>query len=96
MIFVVRYLEFFASRYVGDVSLKTWHKGLLLMVSSFIVWMLATSLRFWYVLDNHPELGIGEPIWAIDPIVFMIISVPLGIVFFVGFLVIFGDILQDG
>jgi hypothetical protein len=32
------------------------------MVSSFIVWNLTTSLRFWYVIDMRPEIGIGEPI----------------------------------
>jgi hypothetical protein len=63
------------------------------MVCSFIVWKLATSLRFWYVIDIHPELGIGEPIWVIDPMGFMIISVPLGVLFFVGFLAFFGDLL---
>ncbi len=65
------------------------------MVSCFIVWNLATAFRFWYVLDIHPELGIGEPIWVIDSIGFMIISVPLGIGFFIGFLAMFGDILKN-
>ena len=55
--------------------------------------MLTISLRFWYVIDTHPELGIGEPIWVIDPIGFMIISVPLGLVFFIGFLAVFGGLL---
>ena len=41
----------------------------------------------------HPDLGIGEPIWVIDPIGFMIISGPLGILFFIGFLAFFGDLL---
>ncbi|MBY8998760.1 MAG: hypothetical protein KGD60_13620 [Candidatus Thorarchaeota archaeon] len=63
------------------------------MVSSFIVWLLATPLRFWYVIDMHPELGIGEPIWVIDPIGFMIISAPLGLVFFIGLLAVYGDLL---
>ena len=63
------------------------------MISSFIVWNLATSLRFWYVIDMHPELGIGEPIWVIDPIGFMIISAPLALVFFIGLLAFFGDLL---
>ncbi len=65
------------------------------MFSSFIVWRLATSLRFWYVIDLHPELGIGEPIWVIDPIGFMIISVTFGLLFFLGFLAFFGDLLPE-
>ncbi|MFW9833120.1 MAG: hypothetical protein ACFFEK_03940 [Candidatus Thorarchaeota archaeon] len=73
--------------------MKQWHKGLLLMVCSFVFWILTTSFRFWYVIDMHPELGIGEPIWVIDPIGFMIISGPLGILFFIGFLAVFGDLL---
>jgi hypothetical protein len=73
--------------------LKQWLVGLLLMASSFIVWMLATSLRFWHVIDIHPELGIGEPIWVIDPVGFLIISAPTGLVFFIGFLAFFGDLL---
>jgi hypothetical protein len=64
------------------------------MVSIFIVWRLATSFWFWYVIDIHPELGIGEPIWVIDPIGFMMISIPAAIVFLVGSLAVFGDILQ--
>lgn len=63
------------------------------MIASFIVWMLATSYRFWYVIDLNPELGIGEPIWVIDPYGFAIISAPLGIMFFIGFLAFFGDLL---
>lgn len=63
------------------------------MASSFIVWMLATSLRFWHVIDIHPELGIGEPIWVIDPVGFLIISAPTGLVFFIGFLAFVGDLL---
>lgn len=63
------------------------------MVSSFIVWSLATSLRFWYVIDTHPELGIGEPIWVIDSYGFWIISIPLGLLFFIGFVGFFGDLL---
>ncbi len=63
------------------------------MVCSFIVWMLATSLRFWSVIEMHPELGIGEPIWVIDPIGFWTISTPLGLLFFMGFLAFFGDLL---
>ena len=63
------------------------------MFSSFIIWNLVTSFRFWYVSDMHPELGIGEPIWVIDPIGFMIISAPLGLAFFIGLLAFFGDLL---
>jgi len=63
------------------------------MISSFLVWNVATSFRFWYVIDMYPELGIGEPIWVIDPTGFMIISVPFGLLFFVGFLAVFGDFL---
>ena len=75
------------------VCLKQWIKGLLLMISSFFVWSLATSYRFWYVIDMHPELGIGEPIWVIDPIGFLIISVPFGFLFFMGFIAFFGGLL---
>ncbi len=62
------------------------------MISSFIVWLLATPLRFWYVIDMHPELGIGEPIWVIDPIGFLIIVVPTGLVFLLGSVVVFEDL----
>ena len=46
------------------------------------------------MIDTYPELGIGEPIWVIDPIGFIIISTSLGLVFFIGFLAVFGDVLQ--
>ena len=63
------------------------------MVSSFIVWNIATILLFDYIVNVHPELAIGEPIWVIDPAGFMIISAPLGLVFFIGLLAVFGDLL---
>ncbi|MFX1483874.1 MAG: hypothetical protein ACFFCP_11890 [Promethearchaeota archaeon] len=65
------------------------------MVSSFIVWILVIPYRFWYVIDVYPELGIGEPIWVIDPVGFVVISVPFGLLFFIGFLAVFGDLLLD-
>ena len=65
------------------------------MVSSIIVWRLATSFLFWYVIDIHPELGIGEPIWVIDPMGFLIISAPLGLLLLIGFLAVFGDLLEN-
>ena len=76
----------------GCICLKQWHVGLLLMISSFIVWMLATPLRFWYVIDLQPELGIGEPLWVIDPVGFFVISVPLGLLFLLGAVVVFQDL----
>ena len=75
------------------VCLKQWQLGLLLMVSSLVVWNLGTILLFDYIVNVHPELAIGEPIWIIDPIGFMIISVPTGIAFFIGLLAFFGDLL---
>lgn len=63
------------------------------MVSSFVAWIMGISLLFDYIVNVHPELAIGEPIWVIDPIGFMIISVPTGIVFFIGLLTFFGDLL---
>ena len=62
------------------------------MVSSFIAWNMATSIRFWNVIDMHPELGIGEPIWVIDPVGFFIISVPLGLVFLLGTVAVFENL----
>lgn len=62
------------------------------MISSFIVWNLATSILFDYIVNVHPELAIGEPIWVIDPIGFLIISVPTGLVFLFGSVVIFEDL----
>ena len=72
--------------------MKQWHVGLLLMISSFIVWNLATSILFDYIVNVHPELAIGEPIWVIDPIGFLIISVPTGLVFLLGSVVVFEDL----
>lgn len=62
------------------------------MISSFIVWNLATSILFDYIVNVHPELAIGEPIWVIDPIGFLIISVPTGLVFLLGSVVVFEDL----
>ena len=64
------------------------------MLSSFVIWSLATSLLFHYIVSVwHPDQGFGEPIWVIDPIGFMIISVPTGLVFFLGVIAFFQDVL---
>jgi hypothetical protein len=39
--------------------------------------------------------SFGEPIWVIDPIGFMIISVLTGFVFFLGAIASLGDILPE-
>ena len=62
------------------------------MVSSFIVWNIATILLFDYIVNVHPELAIGEPIWVIDPAGFIIISVPTGLVFLLGSVAVFKDL----
>jgi hypothetical protein len=64
------------------------------MLSSFVIWNLATILLFHYIVNVlHPDQGFGEPIWVIDPIGFMIISVPTGLVFFLGLIAFFRDML---
>ncbi|MFW9958542.1 MAG: hypothetical protein ACFFCT_10765 [Candidatus Odinarchaeota archaeon] len=74
--------------------MKQAHIGLLLMVSSFIAWNLATSFLFDYIVRVlHPDQAFGEPIWVIDPLGFMVISFPAGIVFLLGAIAVFGDIL---
>ena len=64
------------------------------MLSSFVIWSLANSLLFHYIVNVlHPDQGFGEPIWVIDPIGFMIISVPTGLVFLLGLIAFFRDVL---
>jgi len=64
------------------------------MLSSFVIWSLANSLLFHYIVNVwHPDQAFGEPIWVIDPIGFMIISVPTGLVFFLGAIAFFRDVL---
>ncbi len=70
--------------------------GLILMVSSFLIWLIAIDLLFYYIVNVlHPDQAFGEPIWVIDPIGFFLISIPTGIMFFVGLLVIFGSVLPE-
>ena len=60
------------------------------MLGSFMIWSLANSLLFHYIVSVlHPDQAFGEPIWVIDPTGFMIISVPTGLVFFLGAIVFF-------
>ena len=94
MIFQIKDLVQSVSRKPWCVCLKQWHIGLLLMLSSFVVWNLATVFLFDYIVNVlHPDQGFGEPIWVIDPIGFMIISVPTGLVFLLGVLAVFRDLL---
>lgn len=75
--------------------MKQSHIGLFLMISSFVVWNIATSILFDYIVNVlHPEQAFGEPIWVIDPVGFMIISIPTGLVFLLGALAVFGDMLS--
>ncbi|MHA1959161.1 MAG: hypothetical protein ACW99U_02975 [Candidatus Thorarchaeota archaeon] len=72
--------------------MKHWQIGLLLMLGSFVMWLLSTSLLFDYTVNVlHPDLALGEPIWVIDPIGFMFISIPTGLVFFLGAIALFGS-----
>ena len=69
--------------------------GLVLIVSSVLVWFFANALLFDYIVNVlHPDQAFGEPIWVINPVGFMIISIPTGLVFFVGLVVILRDILS--
>jgi hypothetical protein len=62
------------------------------MLGSFVVWLLSTSLLFDYTVNVlHPDLALGEPIWVIDPIGFMFISIPTGLVFFLGAIALYGS-----
>jgi hypothetical protein len=62
------------------------------MICSFIVWNIGTILLFDYIVNVHPELAIGEPIWVIDPIGFLIISIPTGLTFLLGSVAVFQDL----
>jgi len=94
VIFQTKDLVKSVSRKPWCVCLKQWYIGLLLMLSSFVVWNLATVFLFDYIVNVlHPDQGFGEPIWVIDPIGFMIISVPTGLVFLLGVLAVFRDLL---
>jgi hypothetical protein len=65
------------------------------MISSFAIWVLATSALFDYIIQLYPEEAFGEPIWVIDPLGFLMISVPTGLVFLIGLIAVFGYILKD-
>ena len=69
--------------------------GLVLIVSSVLVWFIAIGILFDYNVNVlHPDHSSGEPIWVIDPVGFMLISIPTGLVFFMGLVAIFGDLLS--
>ena len=70
--------------------------GLVLMISSFLVWFIAIAILFDYNVNVlHPDHSSGEPIWNIDRVGFMIISIPTGLVFLVGLVVILRDIMSE-
>jgi hypothetical protein len=65
------------------------------MISSFVVWVLALSALFDHMVHLYPEEPFGEPIWAIDSLGFLMISVPTGLVFLIGLIAVFRYILRD-
>ena len=77
---------------MGLSRLKQSIIGLVLIVSSVLVWLFANILLFDYIVNVlHPDQAFGEPIWVIDPVGFLLISIPTGLVFLVGLLAIFGE-----
>ncbi len=67
-----------------------------MVIGSFVTWTLATATLFDYIVNVlHPDQGFGEPIWVIDPVGFMLISVPTGLIFLVGALAVFGDMFSE-
>jgi hypothetical protein len=66
------------------------------MMVSYLIWHVSTALLFHYIVNVlHPDEAFGEPIWVIDPLGFLLISAPLAIAFFVGFLAVFGSFMPD-
>ncbi|MHA2264379.1 MAG: hypothetical protein ACXAEN_18455 [Candidatus Thorarchaeota archaeon] len=62
------------------------------MLGSFMIWDLSISLLFDHTVNVlHPDEAFGEPIWVIDPLGFMIISVPTGLVFILGGIAFLGS-----
>jgi len=73
---------------------KQLHRGLFVTVGSIIVWFLANSILFTYITTVlYSNRAFGEPIWVIDLVGFLIVSVPLGTVFFIGIVMIFDAII---
>ena len=74
--------------------MKQSYIGLCIIFSSVITWFILTGMLFDYITKVlHPDQAFGEPIWVIDPAGFLYISVPLGIVFFIGVVVLFDAII---
>jgi len=65
------------------------------MIGSAVAWSIGNAALFDYIVNVlHPESGFGEPIWVIDPLGYMAISLPTGFVFIIGLLAVFDDISQ--
>ncbi|TFG35026.1 hypothetical protein EU527_00015 [Candidatus Thorarchaeota archaeon] len=74
--------------------MKQSHLGLFIIIGSIIAWSLATSVLFDYITRVlHPNQAFGEPIWVIDPVGFLLISLPLGILLFIGVVILFDAII---
>ena len=65
------------------------------MISSFAVWVWATSSLFDYIVHLYPDEAFGEPIWVIDPLGFLTISAPTGLLFLEGVIAVFGDLMKE-
>ena len=66
------------------------------MLGSCIIWHLSTALLFDYIVNTlYPGEAFGEPIWVIDPLGFLLISAPLALLFFIGFLAVFGSFMPN-
>ena len=74
--------------------MKQSHLGLFMIIVSVVVWFLSISILFSYITNVlHPDQAFGEPIWVIDPVGFLLISIPLGIMLFIGFVLLFDAII---
>ena len=66
--------------------------GVVLIISSVLIWVFSTGILFDYNVNVlHPDHSFGEPIWVLDPVGFLLISIPTGLVFFIGFVAIFWE-----
>jgi len=66
--------------------------GVVLIISSVLIWTFATAILFDYIVNVlHPDQAFGEPIWVIDPVGFFLISIPTGLMFLLGVVAIFWE-----
>ncbi|MFW9803608.1 MAG: hypothetical protein ACFFFC_13185 [Candidatus Thorarchaeota archaeon] len=74
--------------------MKQSHLGLFAIIASLFTWFILIGLRFDYLVNEVYQRDPGEPLWVLDGLFFLIVTVSAGFIALLGLLAIVGEKFQ--